>query len=177
MHDFFQTAVKLLTSYKTLVRRQLSHPESTEQLAQLGLHKRLPTRESDLYHLCVKVMHKLYEEVENLSLGGKYSGFDQFLDHMRTSLSCYHLDNDRVIHIAQKVSKVMLEAIQLMPKVTIQLTDQLADKLEFCSSYVAQHGLPEQKKAFLNSLHSHSSRNSHFFQPLLDNFQKTLSAS
>ncbi len=177
MHNFSQTAIKLLSDYKNLLKKQLDPNESARKLAQLGLDKRIPKREGDLYRLLLKVVKKAHMEENDAPSRLRYSGIDRFVRHMKEALDNYRLENGQVIHMSQTASRAMIEAIQLIPLPELKLTDGVAAKLDSCAHLIAKYGAEEQKKVFMNSIKMHLSRRVEFFLPLLNRFRGHLAES
>ncbi|HVV68465.1 MAG TPA: hypothetical protein VHE99_05455 [Gammaproteobacteria bacterium] len=177
MHNFSQTAIKLLNDYKNILKKNLYSQEIDKKLAQAGLDKRLPRRDSELYRLLVKVIKKASLEENSTPSRLRYSGIDHFAQHMKSVLDNYRLENGRVIHAAQTASRAMIEAIQLIPLPEARLTESVAAKLDQCAQMIARYGVDEQKKIFMNSLKTHLPRQADFFTPLLNKFREYLAES
>lgn len=174
MHDFAHTATRLLTEYKFLIKKQFKSTESTQKLSEFGLNERLPAEDAELYNLCATIMDRAREEVNQSLSRSQYSGVDQFFEYMQSQLKHYQLDNGRVVHILQRVSKIMLEAIQLMSAGRTKLTETVVQKLLRHADFIATHGSSEQQRAFLRSLQAHTLQDSEQFIPLLNHYQEQL---
>ena len=177
MHNFSQIAIKLLTDYKNLLKKQLNPTESAKKLVQSGLDKRFPRRDPELYRLLVKVIKKANQDENNIPSRLRYSGIDHFIQHMKSVLDNYRLEDGQVIHGAQTASRAMIEAIQLIPLPESRLTESIAAKLDKCAKMIAIYGVDEQKKIFMNSIKTHLPRQTDFFLPLLNKFREHLAES
>ena len=171
MHNFSKIAVKLLKAYKSLLKKQLRPEDSDKRLSSLGLDKRLPTHEIALYELVNQIIHKVHTETKTVQSYLKFSGIEQFIQHMKHELSFYKLEGNMIIHTTQATSDAMIQAIQIMGLPVEKHSPPMFSKLQVAASLVARYGVEEQKTVFLNSLKSHLHRNVDFLQPLLNEYE------
>lgn len=177
MHHFFQTAIKLLQKYKSLLRKQLSLAEYRQKLLELQLDKRLPQDEVVLYHLLEQIVSRAQAEnptMQSPAVGLRYSGSSQSIQDMRELLAHYHIEGRNVIHTVQVASRAMVEAIQLMVLPEVKRDQQVAIRLDSCSLKIAQYGMKEQHLSFWNSLKTKVNQDGAFFSPLLDQYEEYL---
>ena len=174
MHNFSQIAIKLLNDYRSLIRRQFSPEESVQRLAELGLDKRLPSHEVILYRLVMRVVQAASEKHLNSQASLKYSGVEQFLQHVKATLSIYRLEGNKVIHATQAAARAMISAIQLISLNAERRTPQIAAQLDAAASEIAKYGMEEQKTALLNSLGVRLQEDVDFFLPILNSYKNYL---
>ena len=149
MAIFLNTMVKLVKEYRTLLRRQLTQAERMVKLRDLGLGKRIMQYdEVTLYNAGQAIIADL-ENAETQKKQGyyTYSGMKQFQAYLKNYLSHYCVENDRVVHRAQKASKALLTTIQLTGQSQEQYdANALLEHLLNCNAVIVDFGSPEQYK-------------------------------
>lgn len=146
MSIFSETITKAINDYRALLRRYLTQPERMLKLSQLRL------RDSETYKndlSLYKVAHMIVTDVEhNMVAPNKgyysYSGLQQFAQYLREYLDHYEIEENQVIHRAQKASRALLQSIQLTGLSKERLDERVVKKLFTCNEIIVSFGSDEQ---------------------------------
>lgn len=178
MSIFKDTTVKAISNYRAMLRKYLPQAERVSKLSELNLkNPRLYENEIALYHTA----HAIVADVErNLNSSTKgyysYSGVGNFARYLKDFLVNYYIDGDRVVHRAQKASRALISAIQLIAANT--LDDHAREKLIDCNQLIASLGSDEQKdlhkNTLLNLIHQQSDGVASFYRSILNHFQQIM---
>ncbi len=175
MSLFNDSIRQLLNHYKAIIKKSSTRLSAKDQIMQLGLKRKHLRAASDveLYQKAQKVIEVIDHQLQNSNnVPSWHSGLDEFHQHMTDMLECYMVKGRQVIHQNQKVSSVLIEAVQLVGLPNIRLDDSVAIKLDRYSKDIATFGSKEQKEMYVKTLKSGQSRNTNFFLPILDQYDR-----
>jgi hypothetical protein len=179
MSVFSEIITKALNDYKLILKKNLSSSKKAAKLAALGLKRQQLKQANDvgLYKKAQQVLQDLEQSIEfpDDNTPSWYCGLHEFYKYLQAILADYYLQQNTVIHITQQSSRALVDAIQLMGLADKALDTQIAGKLDQCGQTVARFGSKEQQEKLAYALKLHKGRNTSFFLPLLDNFEKYLS--
>lgn len=175
MTTFAKLILKLLTEYKSLIKKLLPQKEWSEKMTQLDL-KRKALRHDDeiaLYYKAQRVLEDTRCWLHRNSTSHWHSGLDEFYNYLLNILEEYAVINNRIVHTSRQVSCAMVEAFQLirLERKRNKLNNRRLDR---CAQIIAQYGSREQQEMFSKALKSSQDEDINFFLPLLDNFEKYL---
>jgi hypothetical protein len=98
----------------------------------------------------------------------EYSGVDEFYLHLKEYLSHYAVEKNAIVHVNQRVSCALVQAIQLIA--CAPLSEQNTTKLEECIQTISKHGEKEQRIMLAKALHKTHNDIPQFHSPIMDNF-------
>ena len=176
MSLFAQTMTKAIGDYRLLLRRYL------EQADRMGKLQKLRLRDAGTYESDVN-LYKVGQDIvidmeNNMSTDGRgyysYSGIRQFCAYLKEYIANYHLEEDRVVHRAQKASGALLLAIQLTALPSDKLTEEVHQKLIDCNKTVVTLGSREQCELQRETLSAKKVDNSIFYAGILTHFESLM---
>lgn len=171
---FAKTAAKGISVYRQMLRRYLSTNERAQKLADLNL-KDPAIYEDDalLYQTALNIVVDIEKNMDTSDEGYyAYSGIGQFCQDLRDFLNSYIVENGEVIHKAQKASRSLILAIQIMALPDHQLDARAESQLKHCAEIVAEYGSDEQQEMYHKSLSEHTEINNGFYLPLLQHYEQ-----
>ncbi len=160
MADFCNTILKAISNYKLILRKSLTATQCTAKMLELGIkrqHVRKANSEIMLYQLGLKIKDELTKQIGNEKSNKSsnfYHGTGEFLQYLEDLFAHYRIENDRVVHVGQRVSSIVVEAIQLIALSKGKLIGAKAKQVIKYSEIVATYGSKEQKTMFLNAIGS-----------------------
>lgn len=169
---FIETIARAISDYRFMLRRHLSQAERRKKLAELNLKD--PTifdSPVKLYEVATNIVNDIEASVELPQSYYAYSGIAEFGKYLKEYLSKYEVENGHLVHFAQKASKVMIKAIQLVALPDQRLTADVAKKLNQCSEQVVKYGSEEQIDMYEATLEQRLITNREFYTPIYDYFE------
>lgn len=176
MSIFSGHILKSLNDYKRLLRRYLSTTERGKAIINLGIKRKSLKFDSDV--ILYNKAHRVLKDIEYWSaklnrVATEYSGIDEFYQYLSNYLSQYRVENNVIVHVNQRVSCALVQAIQIIALPHSELSDSNLLKLDDCIETVAQLGTKDQKTMLAKALRKSSADNRlNIYSPTLDNFIK-----
>jgi hypothetical protein len=148
MQTFAMTTLKALNDYKAVLRKNLSHNASNERIKELRLKRKQLQAASDiaLYHTTINVIADIKKTLQHKTNPVWHCGLAEFLQYLEDFLCEYRLENNHVIHAKQNVSKLIVEAIQLISLPTEKFKTKQHKSLDEIANIVSKYGTSEQQK-------------------------------
>lgn len=178
MSIFAETIVRAISDYRLLLRRYLSQSERMMKLHRLKLRD-LDAYEADLalYQAAKAIVADIEENMKmpNQSYYS-YSGIQQFCVFLKEYLDNYHLENDRVVHRAQKASRALIKAIQLSTLPHDRLNDSIAKQLFDCNKTIVCFGSQEQWELQMQTLARQKENNPGFYTHIIAHLETLLTS-
>lgn len=169
---FVETIARAIGDYRFMLRRHLDQAERRKKLAELNLKDPSifdsPLR---LYEVANNIVRDIEANINLPTSYYAYSGMAEFAKFLKEYLNKYEIENGRLVHSAQKASKAMLDAIQLMALPEERLTTEVTSKLNYCCEIIVNYGSDEQIDLFEGSLEQKLITNRIFYTPIYDHFQ------
>ena len=178
MSIFAETMTKAIVEYRSLLRRYLKQSDRMAKLRKLKLRD-LDSYETDLslYEIGKAIIADMEENMVKKSNGYySYSGIQQFCEHLKSYLENYEVENNQVVHRAQKASRALLAAIQLTTLPREKLNDAIAKKLLDCNVTVATCGSCEQYELQLQTLVRSQENNPGFYTRIIAHLESLISS-
>jgi hypothetical protein len=153
MSTFSSNVLKLLNSYKRLLRRYVSPAEREKTIVGLGIKRKSLKLDNEviLYNKVQRVIKDIEYWIKKLNCNAvEYSGINEFYNHIKAYFDQYRVEKDKVIHITQKVSCALVHAIQIISMST--LSDTHTSQLDNCIKTIIQFGTTDQKTMLANTL-------------------------
>lgn len=176
MSVFSDYILKLLNDYKRILKRYMSVEEREKTIIELGLKRKSLKSDNDaiLYNKAHRTLKNIeYWTCRASHTATEHSGIDEFYQHLKKYLNDFRIENNFVVHMSQKVSCAIVQAIQLMALPVTKLSENsTSNKLNSCIQTVAKFGSKEQRIMLANALQTQKGRNSNIFGPILDKFTK-----
>ena len=173
---FTKIITKLLNEYKCIIKKHLTRQEWTAKINELGLRRKTLKHDSEivLYQKAKKVVEDIssYLHLNSNNMPSWHSGLDEFCQYLKNTLNDYQLENNKMVHTSQQVSRALVEAVQLINLPNLKRNTQIARKLETCGHVIAKHGSREQQDLFGRALKNYQHHDVNFFQPLIHSFEK-----
>lgn len=180
MSIFSETMTKAIADYRFLLRRHLNQADRMTKLQQLHLRD-LDIYESDLalYETGRAIIADIEQNMSVSTHQGyySYSGIRQFSDYLKEYLDNYYIENNQVVHRAQKASRALLTAIQLTALPRKNLDDTVAKKLFACNKTVVTFGSPEQRELQLQTLERQQAMNPGFYTRIIAHLESLMLSS
>ena len=177
MFIFAKIILKLLSDYKSIIKKHHTHAEWIAKINKLGLKRKVLKNDNDaaLYHKAHKVIEDIsaYLNQNPQGISSWHSGLDEFCQHLKNIMSEYKLENNQVVHLSQHVSRTLVEALQLINHTDVH-KPTVANKLEQCGQVVAKYGTRQQQELFSKALKNSQLHDVNLFLPLSHNFEKHL---
>ena len=174
MSIFSDLISKLLLNYKMILKRHLPAVKAKMKVIELGLMRKSLQNSGDveLYQKAKSTLADLNQWLDSINdLPSWYSGLEEFRQHLQGNLNAYRIQGDRVIHIHQKTSAFIVQAVQLMNLTDEQLNAQISQKMQNIAIGIAEYGTPEQRQYFLHILRQKADHNPGFFLPQISAFE------
>ena len=172
---FIETVARAIGDYRFMLRRHLDQVERRKKLTELNLKDAsLFNSAIKLYEVAWKIVEDIEGSIDMPSSYYAYSGIIEFGKFLREYLSKYEIEEGRLVHSAQKASKMMIQAIQFLSLPEEQLTPKVTERLNQCSEVVAKYGSDEQKNMYEGTLEQRLIVQRDFFAPIYDYFQQLL---
>lgn len=169
MSLFSETMTKAIGDYRFLLRRNLSQADRMHKLYELKLRdEEIYNNECDLY----EVGHAIAVDIEKNMASSKegyysYSGIQEFCKYLKEFLSHYYVENNQVIHRAQKASRALIHSIQLTALPRERLNETVSQQLSKNNITIAEFGSQEQCGLQLQTLTKFQSQNPGFYTSLI----------
>ncbi|HLB55964.1 MAG TPA: hypothetical protein VJK30_01340 [Coxiellaceae bacterium] len=176
MSIFSETMIKAVADYRLLLRRYLTQSERMAKLRALKLRD-LSITDNDL--TLYQAGKAIIEDIEsNMAVPNQgyysYSGISQFCQYLTEYLDNYHIENDQVVHRAQKASRALITAIQLTTLPRERLNDSIAKQLLDCNLTVVGFGSPEQCELQLQTLARQQAQNPGFYTRIIAHLESLM---
>lgn len=174
MSIFSEQVLKLLNDYKRLLKRYLATNERENTILKLGIKRKSLKSDNDV--ILFSKAHRVLEDIEYWSskairVATEYSGVDEYYQHLKKYLENYQIENNAIVHVTQRVSCALVQAIQL---IALPSSDSNVSKLDDCISTVAKFGTKDQRVMLAKALHAQTTDTNSvtIYSPILDNFVK-----
>lgn len=178
MSIFSEHILKSLNDYKRLLRRYLSNNERDKAIINLGIKRKSLKFDNDV--ILFNKAHRVLSDIEYWSVqlnrtATEYSGIDEFYHYLKSYLNQYRIESNAIVHVNQKVSCALVQAIQIISLSKSEISDDDVSKLDDCIQTVAKLGTKDQRIMLAKALHNQQSEDSQWsiFTPTLDNFIKS----
>jgi adenylate kinase family enzyme len=178
MTTFPQKIIKLLSTCRGILKKQLTALEWKAKITELGIKRTLLQQDNEitLYHKTLNVLNYLRSWLEQCSnRSAWYSGTEEFYEYLKEFLGEHRIENNKVININHQASRAMVEAIQLMnisPSSKHNFTT--INRIDLCGKVIAHYGTTSQQQMFAKAIKDFQNNDTTFFVPLLENFDKYL---
>ncbi len=176
---FTDTMLYMVSKYRSMLKKLVPQPE------RVKIHVRLDLKNPQLYEnrvMLYNLGYKIIAHLKELDVSKKekgyysYSGPRKFTKHLEDFLNNYIVENNTVIHRAQKTSRALVKAIQLLTLPEDELNEKAIENLVQCNRIIAKCGSPEQqslhKSTLKNAANAHN--NASFYVKALSNFNQFL---
>ncbi len=177
MSIFSEHVLKLLSDYKRMLKRYLSDAERKQMLISLGIKRKSLKFDTDviLYNKLQRVLNDIeYWNKRTNRTATEYSGVEKFYQYLKKYLSNYRLENNLVVHVTQRVSCALVQAIQIVSSSKTTVSDSNALKLNDCIQTVAKYGTKAQRLMLAKALHKQQadSNNANLYTPIVASLLK-----
>lgn len=173
---FAETIARAISEYRQMLRKYLPQAERVIRLNKLNL-KDPSIYENDiaLYRAAQSIIEDIENHVDIPEQGYySYSGIAKFCEYLKEYLAHYEVEENQVIHRAQKASRALIQAIQLVTLPKSRLNEKTAQKLEKCNEIIANFGTEEQHEIHLNNLEKYKVVNEGFYIVIIENFKRRI---
>ncbi len=172
---FIETIAKAIGDYRFMLRRHLSPVDRRQKLAELNLKD--PTLFDSaikLFEVATRIVQDIESHTDMPQSYYAYSGIMEFGKYLKEYLSKYEIENGLLVHCAQKASKAMIEAIQLIALPESRMDLVVATKLNRCSDIIVEYGSEEQIDMYEATLEQKLITQREFFTPVYDYFHSLI---
>ncbi len=172
---FIETIARAISDYRFMLRRHLSQSERRKKLAELNLKDpSIFDSPVKLFAVATQIVNDIETNVELPQSYYAYSGMAEFGKYLKEYLAKYEVEDGRLVHFAQKASKAMIQAIQLVALPEQRLTVEIEQKLNRCSDAVVKYGSQEQIDMYEGTLEQKLITHRDFFTPVYDYFERLI---
>lgn len=160
--------MKIISDYKKIIRRQLSHKDSRAHINTLGIkckHLR-SANHAEILEKVRTIQHNVQTMIqERESTPLNYSGLNQFLQHI-DSLTKQHTlnDNEEVVNTIRLASKAVVETIQLVQSSEVE---QVLPKIQDNIHTTLKYGSEKQKTLLVKALKKQADSDHTMLAPLV----------
>ena len=160
MVDFNNIILKAISNYKLILRKTLPAPQCTAKMRELGI-KRQRIREADeagLYKIGLNIINELKKHSDSdksKKSSNFYDGTLEFLQYLEEIFADYRIEDDKVVHVRQKASCALIDAIQLITLSNGKLTKNTMQQIKLYGDIITAYGNKEQKEMFLDAINDH----------------------
>lgn len=177
MSIFSERILKSINDYKRLLKRYVSTADREKAIINLGIKRKSLRFDNDviLYNKAHRVLQDIQYWREKLNrTATEYSGIDEFYEYLKSYLSNYRIEGNIIVHITQRVSCALVQAIQIISLPESKLSDNNVSKLDDCIQTIAKFGSKDQRTMLAKALNKQRTTysNPHLFTPALDSFVK-----
>lgn len=172
MAQFRDEALKLVSGYKKIIKRQLPQAEANKKFKTLNIKSRQLAIASDiqLYKTVALILENISEDIEkNRQTTYEYSGIVEFNDELKILLNTYQINGDTVKNKVFAGSRALLNAIQL---IAVPINDQNRKKLEQNLDCLENCGTQEQIAKMIHLLQKQASNDKNTYQPYVESLLK-----
>lgn len=179
MSTFSISITKVLEEYKIILRKLLPLKEANAKIYRLKLvNKQLSQVNNDviLYKIANNVVNDVQKLAKEFANNSSYSFklFD-YSEQLKNMLGDFCVENDKVIHPKQEVSRRILEAIQLLGLPQTKLNSTLLERVKNCTEVVSKYGTEDQCQQLRALIKSKSSvGDNENFLPIISAAQFTI---
>ena len=157
MSSFAQTVAQSIADYRLYLRKSKEVDQASRVAKLTKLNLKDVTVYSDdavLYRTAVPILNDIRETIDIPEQGYySYSGIAKFYQFLNDYLSDYELHDDKVIHRAQRASRAILEAIQVVNgKPAHLLTDAIKEQVYACQAIIVGYANEEQLEIYRENL-------------------------
>ena len=159
MSDFHNKILKAISDYKLILRKTLPAVQCTTKMRTLGI-KRKSMRGVDgvgLYKIGLKIIDDLKNNIivnKNKKSANSYSGVKEFLQYLQELYTQYDIESNRVVHVGQKSSCALVDALQLISMAKGEFTKEMLHRIKRYGNIIDLYGNEEQKKMFFEAIGS-----------------------
>lgn len=173
---FAETIARAISDYRQMLRRYLNQSERVTKLAELNLRDtHIYESEVSLYNTARAIIADIEKNMQVSEQGYySYSGIAKFSEYLKEYVDNYEIENDKVIHRAQKASKALIQAIQIATLPNEKLDEKVALDFEKCNELIVECGSPEQQELHFHNLERRRDHHAEFYGPLLDHYNQLL---
>ncbi len=173
MSTFTDTLLQAVSDYRQLLKRHLKPAQRKAKLQELGLDVNFVSfDEIALYKLGQKIAVDLNNSF-GLGVQGyyTYSGVQRFNEYLSAYLNEFDIEEDRLVHRKQQVSRALLHVIQLVSMSGHQLNLNAHEKLSHCGRVIAAYGSSEEHQRFKATLDRVKELDHHIHSHLVREFE------
>ena len=177
MSIFAETIAAAIKDYRFYLRKTMKQADRMAKLAELKLKDvNIYSGDVVLFETATAIVHDIKINIDIPEQGYySYSGIKKFCEYLATYLQDYAIENDKVIHRAQRASRAILEAIQIVNgKPAHTLDDRIKRSVHACQEKIVFYGNQEQFNLYTNNLEKLKPNAPLFFTDLLRHFNMLL---
>ena len=179
MSMFAETIAQAIADYRLYLRKSKNVDQATRvaKLAKLNLKEvNIYSGDVILYKTASSILDDIRESIDIPEQGYySYSGISKFYQFLSEFMSNYDLDEDIVIHRAQRASRSILEAVQIINgKPAHLLNDSIKHQVYSCHEIIVNYGSEEQLELYRANLNKLKPNAPLFYTDLLRHFDTQL---
>lgn len=156
MSIFTDTTCQAIKHYLKIAKRHYAPAIFAEKKEALTLDQLDPDDSAGLYcaakHIVFDITQECAGDVNHTQYA--YSGIKRFAEHLETFLSQYTIENNSVIHRAQKVASFMISNLQILSLPASKLTAALTRQVKNQQQFIITHGAREQVDLYKNQINA-----------------------
>ena len=177
MSIFAETIAAAIKEYRFYLRKTMKQADRMAKLAELKLKDvNIYSGDVVLYQTAQAIVADIQHNISIPEQGYySYSGIEKFCEYLSTYIKDYAIENDKVIHRAQRASRAIMEAIQIVNgKPAHTLSDRIKRNIHACQEKIVFYGNQEQFDLYTKNLEKLKPNAPLFFTDLLRHFNMLL---
>lgn len=177
MSIFAETVSRAISDYRRILRRNLNQTERLRKLEALRLKDpNLFDSDVNIYQAAWAIIHDIEETTQFDDSGYyAYSGIAKFSEYLKEYLDNYEIEANQVVHRAQKASRALLKAIQLVTMPRERLDETVLQQMLECNEMIAAYGSYEQRELHKQNLERQEECDQSFYGPIRQHFVERIS--
>lgn len=179
MTHFAETVAQAIADYRLFLRKSKTVDQATRvnKNSRLGLKQvNLYSSDVELYNTALAILADIRETIDIPEEGYySYSGIAKYYEYLADFISNYEIDEDRVVHRAQRASRAILHAIQMINgKPAHVLNDTIKRDIYVCQETIVQCGDEPQLEIYRENLVKLKPNAPLFYTDLIRHFDQLL---
>ena len=157
MTHFAETVAQAIADYRLFLRKSKTVDQASRvnKISRLGLKQvNLYSSDVDLYNTAVAILADIRDTIDIPEEGYySYSGIAKYYEYLDAFIANYEIEDDKVVHRAQRASRAILHAIQMINgKPAHVLNDTIKRDVYACQEIIIHCGDQPQLDIYRENL-------------------------
>ena len=175
MTHFAETVAQAIADYRLFLRKSKTVDQASRvnKISRLGLKQvNLYSSDVDLYNTAVAILADIRDTIDIPEEGYySYSGIAKYHEYLDAFIANYEIEDEKVVHRAQRASRAILEAIQIINgKPAHVLNNTIKEQVYNCHNIIVSYGNDKQLEVYRANLLKLKPNAPLFYTDLLRNF-------
>ncbi len=173
---FIETMSRAISDYRQILKKYLTPQQRNAKIAQLRLKDpSIFFSESVLFRVAKEILADIEKNIRIPNEGYySYYGIVRFAKYLGEYLNNFIVEDDQVIHKAQKASGLLVKTIQLLSVPGEQLTEQVVQQVVAYHPLILELASQDQISLYTSTLERLYEKNKTFFRKVMHDFETRL---